>query len=37
MGLAIFLLIAFVMLGVHQLVTTHKRAHPAPRKGTPAS
>jgi hypothetical protein len=36
MGLVIFLLIAFVMLGVQQLVTSHKRSHPAPTRGTPA-
>jgi hypothetical protein len=36
MGLAIFLVIAFVMLGAQQLVTMYRRSHPAPRRGTSA-
>jgi hypothetical protein len=36
MGLAIFLLIAFVTLGVQNAVASYRRSHPAPTKGIPA-
>jgi hypothetical protein len=37
MGIAIFLILAFVMLGVDRLVTYYKRSHPVQHGATPGS